>query len=45
MRFLPLAFAVVGALVWGFGSGKLSDAGRLTFLAGMVGLCLRGLPL
>lgn len=44
-QYLPLAFAVGGALVWGFASNKMSEAGKLTFLAGMIGLALRGLHL
>jgi hypothetical protein len=37
---VPLAFCIVGALVYGLVPGKGAELGRLAFLAGIVTLAL-----
>jgi hypothetical protein len=39
-NLFPLAVAVIGALLYGLTSGKLSELGRLAFFAGLLALVL-----
>jgi hypothetical protein len=34
IAFLPLAFAIVGLLLYGLGNGKIAEVGRILFFCG-----------
>ncbi len=38
IAYVPLVFAIVGALIYAITEGKPSEAGRITFAAGMFAL-------
>jgi len=41
---LPVLCIVIGLLLWGFGSPKAAELGKLMFFAGILALCMKGVP-
>ena len=40
VAYLPIVIAIIGLLLWALTEGKLSEAGRLLFFAGVLAACL-----